>query len=87
MPNAENGKEIIKDTVHEVLFQLGLATDDNDAVSEVRKDFMWLRSARKTSETVGMNSVLTAVAIAIGGALTAFWIGVQSLFHGGANHG
>lgn len=80
-------EEVIKEVVHEVLFQLGLISDEKGAIEDIRKDFMWLRSARKTSESVGMNTVLAAIGIAVGGALTAFWIGLQSFFHNGASHG
>ena len=79
-------KELVRTTVHEVLFQLGLSAEDHEEIAELRKDFTWTRSARKTSEKVGMQGVLAAMTIAVGGALAALWVGIQNQI-GGGPHG
>jgi hypothetical protein len=81
---SEEHREVIRETVHEVLFQLGLSAENHDEIAELRKDFSWTRSARKTSEKVGMHGVLAAVTVAIGGVLAAFWVGLQQYM--GGNH-
>lgn len=79
-------KELVRTTVHEVLFQLGLSADDHEEVAELRKDFNWTRNARQTSEKVGMHGLLAVVTVAVGGALAAVWIGLQQQL-GGGPHG
>jgi hypothetical protein len=49
---------------------------------EFKEDLAWLRRARKTSDGVTGKALLTAIGIAVAGALHAFYAGFKSMMDG-----
>lgn len=54
-----------------------LGLDATDPL-EVQKDMAWLRSSRELSSRIGTKAVLAAVTIAVGGLLSAVWLGIRT---------
>ena len=72
--------QVIKDTVLEVLFQLGLSSDDHEQIQELRKDFAYLRSWRLSMQAAQSKSVFVVISVVVSGLLAVLWLGIKSLF-------
>jgi hypothetical protein len=76
----EEYKTLVRATVKETLFEIGILVDDNSDIAEVRKDMEHLRKWRVAVQQVETKGILTAVGIVVTGFLAAAWVGFQMLF-------
>lgn len=76
--NEADVRRIVAETVAETLLRLGIETDDP---LETQADFLHLRKWRKSVETAGRQTFLTAVGIITTGILGLIWLALR----GGGN--
>ncbi len=62
--------------VQEVFYRLGLFVDEPDELREYRKDFAFIRSQRRTSETIAHHVRRVAIGVVVTGFLYVLWQGV-----------
>lgn len=70
---------VVRDTVRETLFSLGLDAADNKAVEEVRKDMAHLRKWRKSVDQVQSTTFMVALGIVVTGVMGAIWLGIKAM--------
>lgn len=72
-------EEIVKSTVQQTLFNLGLDGTDQDNVKELRADMAHLRKWRVSVEQVQSTSFMLALGIVVTGIMGALWLGFKAM--------
>lgn len=77
----EQAREIAREAavmaVQEVFYRLGLFVDEPDELREYRKDFLFIRSQRRTSEAIGLHIRRVALGVLVSGLLYVLWQGIM----------
>lgn len=69
-------RELMRDTVRETLLTLGCDISDP---TEVQRDFIFIRSWRKNTESVKGKTLVAAAGVVVAGALGLLWLGIRAL--------
>ena len=72
----------IQTTVHETLFQIGIAVDNNIDIIEFRKDMDALRDWRLSVNAVKSKGLVAAIGIITAGVLAMLWVGFKAAILG-----
>ena len=67
-------KAVVKETVREVLLELGIAHSSDQDKIEMQKDFQHLRSWRTASDAIRRRAVLTIITVLITGILSMVYV-------------
>ena len=77
----EQAREIAREAagmaVQEVFYRLGLFVNEPEELREYRKDFLFMRSQRRTSEAIGTHVRRVAIGVVVSGLLYVLWQGVM----------
>jgi hypothetical protein len=73
----EIAREAAEMAVQEVFYRIGLFVDEPDELREYRKDFLFIRSQRRTSEAIGLHIRRVAIGVLVSGVLYVLWQGVM----------
>lgn len=73
--------ETAKAAVRETLLLMGVDVSDPKAIQEMQLDFAHTRRWRRSVETVGRQSLVSAVVILITGFAGAIWMAIQLKGH------
>jgi len=71
-------REVIRETVHETLTELGV---EHDEPMEMQKDFQHLREWRVTMEQAKSKSVMATIGFLVAGMVALIWMGVKTFFN------
>ena len=74
-------EEIVRSTVAQTLFNLGLDSSAPDSIVELRKDMAHLRKWRNSVEQVQSTTFMVALGIVFTGMMGALWLGLKSMLH------
>jgi hypothetical protein len=74
--NADEVRELMRETVRETLTGLGVKVDDP---IEVQKDFQHLREWRETTESIKSKGILAMAGIVASGLVAAAWLGIKQM--------
>lgn len=74
----EEVREIIKDTVTETLISLGI---DAANPTEMQRDFQFVRSTRKSSESMKTKILMVILGAVMTGLVAAAWNGIKDGLH------
>lgn len=72
-------EEIVKSTVAQTLFNLGLDSSAPDSIVELRKDMAHLRKWRQSVDQVQSTTFMVALGIVITGIMGALWLGFKMM--------
>lgn len=78
LDQARPRREVIRETVHETLIELGV---DYEEPMEMQKDFQHLREWRITMEQAKSKSVMATVGFLIAGLVALIWLGIKTFLH------
>lgn len=78
----EQIEDIVSKTVLATLANLGIRADNGDDVDEIREDFRYIRSWRKTVQKTTRTGWLTFITVLASGFLSVLYLGLRTFFGG-----
>jgi hypothetical protein len=75
-------RDLSKDVVRETLTAVGVDMTD---LTEVQKDFAYLRTWRKTTESLHGKTLCAVLGMIIAGAMATLWLGIRSILSQGGS--
>lgn len=75
LADAQPRREVIRQTVHDTLIELGVDSEDP---TEMQKDFIHLREWRITMEQAKNKGVMATVGFLVTGVVALLWLGIKT---------